>query len=246
MTKLDKWPSLGITESTLDHTYVALAKDWSLWDDTLQAALQRITEVLSVVLNVSRTSIWTLNEQKEGFVLLSLHDSSSGKNSSDVELLFSDYPDYFNALNHDRVIDASDAYADARTRELSESYLKPLGIGATLDSTLIKAGMLFGVLCIEHVGGPRVWSKLEKQFAISITDLISQRMIYEDSRRNENYYRELSSLQQAIFDGANYGIISTEVDGTIRSFNNAASRMLGYSKEEIIGLHTPEIFHDPQ
>lgn len=42
-------------------------------------------------------------------------------------------------------------------------------------------------------------------------------------------YRQLSIMQQAIFDGANYSIISTDVDGTIRSFNNAASRVLGYS-----------------
>ena len=67
MKKLDSWPSLSSTESALDHTYLALAKDWSLWDDTLQAALRRITEVLSEVLNVSRISIWTLNEANDGF-----------------------------------------------------------------------------------------------------------------------------------------------------------------------------------
>ncbi len=59
-------------------------------------------------------------------------------------------------------------------------------------------------------------------------------------------YRELSMMQQAIFDGANYSIISTDIDGTIRSFNNAASRMLGYSPEELIGKQTPAIFHDPE
>ena len=57
-------------------------------------------------------------------------------------------------------------------------------------------------------------------------------------------YRELSMMQQAIFDGANYSIISTECDGTIRSFNNAASKLLGYSAEELIGRHTPYLFHD--
>jgi diguanylate cyclase (GGDEF)-like protein/PAS domain S-box-containing protein len=246
MTNRDKWPSAGISESTLDQTYVELAKDWSLWDNALQDTLRRITEVLCKALNVARVSIWVLNEREDGFVLLNLHDQKNRQNSNGVELLFRDYPDYFDALNRNRVIDANDVYTDIRTREFSESYLRPLGISAMLDSTLRKAGHLFGVLCIEHVGGQRLWNKLEKQFAMSVTDLISQRMIYEDARRNETYYRELSSLQQAIFDGANYSIISTDVDGTIRSFNNAASRMLGYSKEEMIGLHTPAAFHDPQ
>lgn len=59
-------------------------------------------------------------------------------------------------------------------------------------------------------------------------------------------YREQSMMQQAIFDVANYSIISTEVDGTIKSFNNAASKMLGYTGEELIGQHTPALFHDPE
>jgi len=59
-------------------------------------------------------------------------------------------------------------------------------------------------------------------------------------------YRELSMMQQAIFDGANYSIISTDVDGTIKSFNNAASKLLGYSANELIGQFTPALFHDPE
>lgn len=53
-------------------------------------------------------------------------------------------------------------------------------------------------------------------------------------------------MQQAIFDGASYSIISTDVNGTITSFNNAACKMLGYSADEIIGKQTPAIFHDPE
>jgi diguanylate cyclase (GGDEF)-like protein/PAS domain S-box-containing protein len=52
-------------------------------------------------------------------------------------------------------------------------------------------------------------------------------------------------MQQAIFDGANYSIIATEIDGTIRSFNRGASKMLGYSQEEVIGKLTPGTFHKP-
>jgi len=57
-------------------------------------------------------------------------------------------------------------------------------------------------------------------------------------------YRELSVMQQAIFDSAGYLIISTDTEGVIRSFNAAASDMLGYTAEEVIGKQTPSIFHD--
>lgn len=56
---------------------------------------------------------------------------------------------------------------------------------------------------------------------------------------------ELSAWQQAVLDGAEYGILSTDIDGTIVSFNNAARRMLGYRPSEVIGKTTPLLIHDP-
>jgi len=55
-----------------------------------------------------------------------------------------------------------------------------------------------------------------------------------------------TQLQTAIVEGAAYSIISTEVDGTIRTFNQAAERMLYYSADEMIGKATPGVFHDAE
>jgi PAS domain S-box-containing protein len=57
---------------------------------------------------------------------------------------------------------------------------------------------------------------------------------------------QVSSLQQAILDGADYSIISTDIEGVIQTFNAAAERMLGYEAAEMIGKLTPEIIHDRQ
>ncbi len=57
---------------------------------------------------------------------------------------------------------------------------------------------------------------------------------------------QLTAWQQAMLDGAEYGIVSTDIDGTIVSFNHAAQRMLGYRPHELIGRHTPQIIHDRQ
>lgn len=67
-----------------------------------------------------------------------------------------------------------------------------------------------------------------------------------NSATQDTDYRERSMMLQAIVDGANYSIISTDLDGTIRSVNNAASRMLGYLADELIGQHTPALFHDTE
>ncbi|HEY6529045.1 MAG TPA: EAL domain-containing protein [Cellvibrionaceae bacterium] len=62
-------------------------------------------------------------------------------------------------------------------------------------------------------------------------------------QRAERQIRELNTLQQAIFDGANYSIVATDEKGVIHTFNRAAERMLGYSGREVIGKSTPARFH---
>ncbi len=40
-------------------------------------------------------------------------------------------------------------------------------------------------------------------------------------------------------------IISTDLQGVITVFNSGAERMLGYAASEVIGKHTPVLFHLP-
>ncbi|MBD2292917.1 PAS domain S-box protein [Anabaena sphaerica FACHB-251] len=54
----------------------------------------------------------------------------------------------------------------------------------------------------------------------------------------------VTSLQQAIFDGIDYSIISTNPEGIIQTFNAAAEKMLGYTAKEVIGKVSPLQFHD--
>ncbi|MCW6049065.1 PAS domain S-box protein [Lyngbya sp. CCAP 1446/10] len=56
---------------------------------------------------------------------------------------------------------------------------------------------------------------------------------------------ELTQLQNAILNSTHYTIISTDPDGTIKTFNRAAQQLLGYSPEEVVGKVTPAIIHDP-
>ena len=55
----------------------------------------------------------------------------------------------------------------------------------------------------------------------------------------------VSTLQRSILRNANYAIITTDLDGVITSFNPAAETMLQYQQEELAGLYSPAVFHDP-
>lgn len=55
-----------------------------------------------------------------------------------------------------------------------------------------------------------------------------------------------SSLQRAILNNAGYAIVAADPDGLITLFNPAAETMLGYTSEEMVGVATPTLFHDPE
>ncbi len=62
-------------------------------------------------------------------------------------------------------------------------------------------------------------------------------------KQAEAALQETMTLQRAILDSANYLIVSTELDGTVTTFNAAAQKELGYSLPEIVGKTTLDIFH---
>jgi two-component system, sensor histidine kinase and response regulator len=79
------------------------------------------------------------------------------------------------------------------------------------------------------------------------SDVIGYLLIAADvseRRRMERALRETTRLQQAILDGANFSIISTDIDGVIMTYNSAANRWLGYEAGELVGRVTPSLIHD--
>lgn len=56
--------------------------------------------------------------------------------------------------------------------------------------------------------------------------------------------RELNALLTNVLHSASQvSIIATDLTGIITVFNNGAEQLLGYTAEEVVGIHTPGIFH---
>jgi len=104
---------------------------------------------------------------------------NAGDQHGRYELLFDQFPGYVQTLTEHRIIDALDVYFDERKRKLPEKYLQQNDIDSLLHCALYSADQLIGVLCIEQRAGVQPWSEQEKNFAVSIADLISQRLVHE-------------------------------------------------------------------
>ena len=136
---------------------------------------------------------------------------------------------YFNAIGHDRVVAATDAHADPRTRDFKDHYLTPHGIGAMLDVPLRQEDRPLGVMCIEHVGGPRTWKFDEQNFALSLANLVVVALADADRRQAVQNLAESEARARMVLDSAHDCFIGMDLRwassrGTPRRRRRSAGR----------------------
>ena len=147
-------------------------------DDT--QILGQLTELAASGLEVARASVWLRDEVLDAIVCQDLFDGS-GTHGHGTILRRVDFPAYFAALDRSVVIPAEDAHQHPATACFSEPYLEPLGIGAMLDAPIWRGGKAVGVLCLEHLGGPRPWSEGDQNYAMQVALICG--LYYEQHQR---------------------------------------------------------------
>lgn len=167
-----------------------LTTDENVIAGDFETALERITETAADVLDVPRVTVWLFNDDHDTLQCVDHFDKPSGTHERRLELIVENYPAYIEALESNRSIVAPNAIEDPRTAELKD-YLEKHDVQALLDSTIRSEGAVVGVVCHEHVGGPREWTDDEIEFANDIADLV-QRVL-----RNRERVERRSELERA-------------------------------------------------
>jgi len=189
---LARFGSLLVALARLDVHAVA---DRALAFDTVVAAT-------AGCLGVERVSIWLFDAKRSGIECASLYLRSSQDYQRGAVLAAADHPPYFAALEVERAVVADDAICHPSTSGFAASYLRPLGIGALLDAPIIRHGEVAGVICCEHVGGPRVWTQAEQHFAAAVGDITARlieqwenRLLAERARRQDEQLRQAAKME---------------------------------------------------
>lgn len=205
-----------------------LARDGVLAHGSLEEVFRQVTETASRVMDVARVGIWLLDAKRTRIDCRDLFDANTGEHASGMLVARERYPGYFAALDQDRVIAADKAREDARTGELTDDYLVPLGIGAMLDAPIVLMGRTVGVLCHEQVGPARHWIPGEIGFASSLADLVAMAMEAAERRELETHHRRLASILEATPDFVG----TTGADGKPTYINPAGRRLVGLDPDE--------------
>jgi PAS domain S-box-containing protein len=223
--------SQSLTELTARQTGVSVS---------VSDRLRLILETCARTLGAARVSMWRFEDNRTTIRCDDLFERETGRHSSGERLYAADVPAYFAAIGHDRVVAASDAHTDPRTKEFGPSYLTPNGIGAMLDVPLRQEDRPIGVMCIEHIGGPRAWSFDEQNFALSLANLVVVALADADRRQAVQNLAESEARARLVLDSAHDAFIGMDSDGRIVSWNRQAESTFGWFRDDVIGRRLSE------
>lgn len=155
------------------NTYLDMMSQRSLFLGNVDATIRRVNEAASSAIDVERVSVWYCDPQHTKIWCVDLFQRATASHSGGTELFARDFATYFRALHSERTIAAHDAQTDTRTSCFTEAYLKPLNIGALLDVPIWVGRTMVGVVCHEHVGPKRMWTKDEETFAYLMSNFVA-------------------------------------------------------------------------
>jgi PAS domain S-box-containing protein len=225
------------------------AKNSEIYRTTRHQALEILGRKSMEVTGVDRVGIWFFTIDREA-IYEEMTFLATGKTTQGMILRRADYPRYFDALANERLIESTDTFADPITGPFAEIYLKPLAVGALLDTPIFSDGEMIGIVCLEQ-SSPRTWDLHDKNFATSLADFIGRlietekRHTYEKELRHRINYLEndlkkkLDDLNEAklsldlALEGAQVGKWDWDVQNNKLALNKTWYTKLGYSYNEL-------------
>src|SRR5688572_4993920 len=95
-----------------------------------------------------------------------------------------------------------------------------------LDVPIYRGGRVAGIICHEHVGPPRRWTDLEREFATSVGD-ITGRLWEETSRLRAQ--QAFGSYETRLADIQRMSALGRMAAGVAHDFNNVLTGVFGYT-----------------
>ncbi len=195
---------------------------------------QRITTIAGQTLETNRCSIWLFTQGQRMLQCVDLYESGPERHEDNMVLDIDECPAYYEALGRERALAIHDALADARTREFSDNYIKPLHIQSMLDAPIRLAGETVGVICFEHSDTPRRWTGDEASFAAEVADQIAHFLLSQQQHHAEENLQASEELLFATLESTGDGILVVDEGGKIMHYNQQFIRMWRIPEEILV------------
>ncbi len=123
---------------------------------------RRICEGMQMHFRCTRASVWRFAGEGDERVLARVAVCERGGFSEGGPILHQrQYGRYFDELMRSGVYRCADVRQDPKLDELAADYLAGFGVRALLDAAFMVNGRAHGVLCLEQLHEPRLWTAHE-------------------------------------------------------------------------------------
>ncbi len=155
---------------TLNDALARITKSHTLTAGDYEKAAYVIATEGVIALDATRISVWQVLHEKNCLQCVLFYTKADNFAEKIDDFSLDSRVGYLDALNNDRVL----CFDGEHTEELAafvDDYNEDLT--AMLDAPVRMQGELVGVVCIEQMHTPRIWTQAEKNFASSLADFLA-------------------------------------------------------------------------
>jgi PAS domain S-box-containing protein len=183
---------------------------------SLEDTLHYIFSSISKASNIDRIGYW--NYHNDHIKNLILYKQNTDSIESGAVLTKKDYPVYFNSIEKENIIVASDVYNQIETEELTKRYFPENNIKSMLDYPILVNGELNGIICFEVSGEQKFWDYDDINFTRSISELIAlsiefykRKEVEENIKYKSSILTTLTKISEKIITSQNLDLILPEI-----------------------------------
>jgi GAF domain-containing protein len=138
-----------------------------------QAYRLAVVDLLRRRFACSRASLWRLSARGGALRLVCRASAGDGGALQGSELAQAQCAPYFARITSQGVFACEDTWSEPALAPLRASYLDFQGVRALMDAGFDVNGRLYGVLCCEQLGAPRLWEQADRLELLRMARLIS-------------------------------------------------------------------------
>ena len=219
---------------------VSLLKEASRSIPTLSAdvILKALVDSLSTLLKVPRIGVFLFLRDRSSPYLYVAHDEFKNPPAFPYPVDLKFYPELEAALQTDRILHIDDVAIHPLMREVRDLLLLSEISSLTLVPIRLQEEMI-GLISIGQRAPTRQFSEAELDLCQTLAQqagaAIENASLYLRVLDLAGEVEEEKIFRQSLIESLASGLISLDFDGHINFFNEAAEKILGYKREEVMG-----------
>jgi PAS domain S-box-containing protein len=247
ITRNRKYEQYQLSSKKFNEVLLNQSYNPDYYSGDINQAAKTMTKEAVETLGVDRCSVWLYNKSRTSITCVELYVKSELLWYQDIKLYKKDYKPYFDYIEDNPIVIASDAETHPATKCFTETYLKPLNIKSMLDVPVIYKGDVIGVVCIESYN-KREWTTEELNFSQMLSSLYSFTHSVNESNKLSNVVTSKENQIINRMDAINRSnaVIEFDLNGNIQFANDLFLDLMGYNSEEIVGQHHSMFVRDEE